>query len=148
MDHALLSHPLLTTSIADLIFMIPSKLRAKNIIPRHLIGSFAPELTKISLDNAGFRVPYQGYRWLRYFPHAAEKLFGSKLRKPIFFPSDIINSNLGALEDIILSNPNDYLNAEQIESILAEHKSGKDRSELLIAITSANILLRSFGDRL
>ncbi|HEY6171717.1 MAG TPA: asparagine synthase-related protein [Candidatus Kapabacteria bacterium] len=142
MDHVILSHPLLTARIADLIFMIPSELRAKNIIPRHLISSFAPELTKIPLDNAGFHVPYKGYRWRRYFPHAAERLFNSKLRKPIFFPSDIINANIGALEEIILSSTNDHLNSARIEAVLTEHKSGKDRSELLIAIVSASILFQ------
>lgn len=143
LDNAVLSHPLLTPKIADLLFMIPSKYRAKNIIPRHLINSFAPELTKIPLDNSGFYVPYSGYRWLRYFPHVAERLFRSKLRKPIFFPSDIVNANLKSLEDTILSCQNDYLNKQRIESILTEHKSGKDRSELLIAIVSASILLRT-----
>lgn len=143
MDHTLLSHPLLTSKIADLLFMIPSESRATNIIPRHLISSFAPQLTKIPLDNAGFYVPYRWYRWLRYFPHVAERLFRSKLRKPIFFPSDIINTNFKALQDIILSCPNDYLNQQKVEAILTEHSSGKDKSELLIAIASASILLRS-----
>jgi hypothetical protein len=143
MEHGLLSHPLLTPKTAELLFAIPSEYRAKNIIPIYLIRSFTPELTRIPLDNAGFRVPYRGYRWLRYFPHAAERLFKAKLRKPIFFPSDIINTNIRALEDIILSSPNDYMNSRGIEAILAEHRSGKDRSELLIAITSASILLRS-----
>lgn len=143
MGHVLLSHPLLTSKIADLLFMIPSQLRAMNIVPRHLVSSFVPELTKIPLDNAGFQVPYTGYRWLRYFPHAAEKLFGSKLRKPIFFPSDIINTNIKAIEDLIVSSPSDYLYKPRIEAILSEHKSGKDRSEQLIAIVSASILLRS-----
>jgi hypothetical protein len=143
LNNAVLSHPLLTSTVADLLFKIPSKYRAKNIIPRHLIHSFAPELTKIPLDNSGFYVPYSGYRLLRYFPHVAERLFKSKLRKPIFFPSDIINANFESFTEIILSSPNDYLNKQCVEAILAEHKSGKDRSELLIAITSASILLRT-----
>jgi hypothetical protein len=146
MNYALLSHPLLTTRIAELVFSLPSEERAKNIVPKHLIRSFAPELTNVPLDNAGFRVGYSGYRWRRYIPHLAEKTLKMKNRKPIFFPSDIINANFGVLEDIVLSSPNDYLHTQRIEAILTEHKSGKDRSELLIAIVSASILIRSLED--
>jgi hypothetical protein len=152
--HFGLAHPLLSADIWRLLLSLPSSYRVTNTVYKYLLHSLAPNLEKIPLDNSGFRVPYRGYRFLRYASQAAEKILQKfsankrfSFRSPIYSNDDISRHNLQVIKEIVLihdGKENEYFQQENIERSF-EHIAESDErfpSELLL-LASAKLLLRS-----
>jgi hypothetical protein len=152
--HIGLVHPLLSPAIWELLLSLPSEYRATNSVYKYLLHSFAPKLERVPLDNSGFKVPYQGYRVLRYFPQGLERILqkiplGKKysLRKSIYAGDDIVKHNLPAIQEILLSNDgraNMYFHNDNIEKSLKKiSENNRGFPQHLLSVISAKLLLRS-----
>lgn len=151
MQHSKISHPLLSPRIYDVLFTLPSGLRAANTIHKNIIHSYCPSLEKIPLDNSGFQVPYHGYQYLRYLPQLYERFIVPPAGK--YFPklgsflsvqhspytlSMIVSSSPEKLQEIAFSESkhfDQYFSKSAIEKLDVFNPR-------MVAVATAKILLQ------
>ena len=84
MNYLKFVHPLLTPQTRELLSKLPEEFRRKNGVYLNMLHSFAPQLTRIAVENNGYRIPFKGYRWKRYIPQGIDRALRMVGAKPLF----------------------------------------------------------------
>lgn len=149
MQHSGLSHPLLSFAVWELLSQLSGPYRASNGVHRAIIHRLAPALERYPLDNSGFRVPYRGYRALRYVAHGSERLLrlatqrvvpalGGRLslRRPPFSGAMVASADPERLRAIAMQRSvvDEYFHRDAIEALPAWHPA-------LMAVANVKTLL-------
>ncbi len=145
-------HPLLTPKAYELLSKLPTAFRSKNLIYHYLLNTIAPELKKFPLDNSGYNVPYNGYRWKRYIPQGYDRLLrklGASLHKkhtlqrPLITQEAILRSGeqqMRMLLEECLPLMSEYIVIAELEKKL--HDNTPIPANELFPLTNLGLLLK------
>ncbi len=147
MNYTRLAHPLLDIKVAELLSRIPEDFRRRNLVYESLYESLVPELKRFPLENNGYKIPFNGYRWKRYIPQSLE-LFFKKIGIPYSFQRPITSQDLvmkfGKTRAQEILEENLSFITEYVDS--AGLRSEMDKQALtnveLVALTNFALLMR------